>query len=622
VAEHVETANESESAAGASGTPEPSSAAVAIALGRGAKDKVLNEKTATFLDEQTAILRLQKEHLHEQRELQLSRLRWGRFSDRMRAGLQVMTALVGVVAVGVVGAAAWEAMHSDSVVVDAFHAPPSLTAQGLDGTVVASGVLDELERLQSETRIARAKRGVKDAWSNDIRLEVPETGVSLGEVQRYLHRWLGHETHISGDLSQTAQGLALTVRGMGVPARSFSGGDLKALSSQAAEYIYGAAEPYPFTMYLISHGRSQEAIALIKAAYPTANAGERPWLLNNWGIAYGQLGRYRDALVKHQQAVRLKPDLWISWNNVVNDRWDDADEEGALRATVEFERVSHRGAGGKVPPWDYENGDILREDWAALRFAESSNALLNNGGGSGISEAGPVLALADTMLHDPRRADEDLLSATDADKDPLNAANAHFTHGWSALERGDFNRATVELEAVAAAYSDPGVASEFPGLNCWLAPAEEMAGHPDKADAAIRGGGRYVDCYRLKADLLDHRGDWPAAQKAYAEAVALAPSLPAAYYSWGWALARHGDLEGAEAKYAVANQKGPHWADPLKAWGDALMAQHRLPDAEAKYAAAAGYAPHWTAVRIAWGHALQAEGRYPEAIAQYRMVAR
>ena len=575
------------------------------------------------LEKQARMLDVQLEHLHEQRELQLSRLRWGRFSDRMRAGLQAMTAAVGLAAAGAIAAAAWEAVRSDSVVVDAFQAPPALAAQGLNGTVVASGVLDELERLQSETRTARAKRGVKDAWSGDIRLEVPETGVSIGEIQRYLHAWLGRETHISGDMLQTPQGLVLTVRGMGVPAKNFTGADLKAVSTQAAEYVYGAAEPYAFTMYLLGHNRAPEAIAYAKAAYPVVTATERPWLLNNWGTAHGLLGQGRAALARHEQAVRLKPDLWVGWSNVVNDRWDLADEEGALRTTLELERVSHRGApGNKVPPWAYENGDVLREDWLGLHAAQVSNGALNNGGGSGISESAPALALADTMLHDPRQADQDLLGAMDADRDPFTVTMAHFAHGWSALDRGEWNRAAAELELVGAAYADPALGSEYPGLNCWLAPAEEMAGRPDKADAAIKAGGRFVDCYRFRADILDHRGDWPAAQNAYAAAVALAPDMPAADYGWGLALARHGDLNGATAKYALANARGPHWADPLKAWGDALVAQRRLPEAEAKYTEAARYAPRWAALRIAWGHALQAGGRYREAIAQYRMVTR
>jgi hypothetical protein len=49
----------------------------------------------------------------------------------------------------------------------------------------------------------------------------------------------------------------------------------------------------------------------------------------------------------------------------------------------------------------------------------------------------------------------------------------------------------------------------------------------------------------------------------YADAVALAPDLPGAYYSWGVALAKHGDLDGAAGKLKDANQKGPHWADQV-----------------------------------------------------------
>jgi hypothetical protein len=46
--------------------------------------------------------------------------------------------------------------------------------------------------------------------------------------------------------------------------------------------------------------------------------------------------------------------------------------------------------------------------------------------------------------------------------------------------------------------------------------------------------------------------------------VKLAPSLPAGYYSWGLAFAKHGDLDGAAAKFKDANQKGPVGPIPSK----------------------------------------------------------
>ena len=97
-------------------------------------------------------------------------------------------------------------------------------------------------------------------------------------------------------------------------------------------------------------------------------------------------------------------------------------------------------------------------------------------------------------------------------------------------------------------------------------------------------------------------------QRAVVETLGrLAPDLPAAYYSWGVALAKHGDLAGAEARLKDANQRGPHWADPLKAWGDVLVKPGKTSEALAKYDEALKYAPNWKQLK---------EGR--EAVAQQK----
>jgi tetratricopeptide (TPR) repeat protein len=154
------------------------------------------------------------------------------------------------------------------------------------------------------------------------------------------------------------------------------------------------------------------------------------------------------------------------------------------------------------------------------------------------------------------------------------------------------------MEAFRIAYDDPAVSATVPGFNCWIAPAEEAAGYPEKADAVLKTAGTFLDCYRFRGDILDGRGDWPGAQKAYVEAVALAPDLPAGYFSWGVALAKHGDLPGAIAKLTAANQRGPHWADPLKAWADVLVKQGKIQEALAKYDEALKYAPNWKQLKV------------------------
>jgi tetratricopeptide (TPR) repeat protein len=130
-------------------------------------------------------------------------------------------------------------------------------------------------------------------------------------------------------------------------------------------------------------------------------------------------------------------------------------------------------------------------------------------------------------------------------------------------------------------------------------PAIRLSSEFRQADSVLKTGGTYVDCYRFRGDILDSRGDWSGAQKAYADAVVLAPELPAGYYSWGVALTRHGDLAGTEAKLKAANQRGPHWADPLKARGDVLLKQGNTKDALAKYDEALKYAPNWKQLKEA-----------------------
>ena len=95
MAERVEDA-ESEGAGEAGVPPLSPAAAMAIGMRKGRAGAKPDPVLDTFLERQTRLTELQTEHLHEQRELMLSRLRWGRFSDRMKAVLQVMTAVVGL----------------------------------------------------------------------------------------------------------------------------------------------------------------------------------------------------------------------------------------------------------------------------------------------------------------------------------------------------------------------------------------------------------------------------------------------------------------------------------------------------------------------------------------------
>jgi tetratricopeptide (TPR) repeat protein len=583
--------------------------AAAVAADQAKQDPGVARATERFLDRQASLLKAQEDELSEQRALRLSHLKsqsregkLRRFGQRIRNGMQVFTALLfTVVGVGLC-VMVYDAFTARSVVVEPFDTPPALLARGLSGKVVAGGLLDELSRLQTATRSASAKRQLSNAWTGDIKVEVPETGLSLGDIDRMLKARFGHDLHIGGDLVQTdAGGLALTVRGDNLVPKVFTGGagDLGTLTTQAAEYIYGQSQPSLFAAYLTNAGRNADAVAFAKAAYATTSAEDRPYLLNAWANALGNTGAPPlAALSLYREALKQKPDFWTAYNNVMNEQGLLGDEEGVWRTGEAMRRVAG-GRPGRAPELYYQNWDTLAWNLQAWRTAELADAASNQGVGTGAAAIGPAIADVDVRLHDPADAEFQLQTAQVDAKDPTIAAMTHFIHGRIATEAGDGARAAAEMEALAAAFADPTVSGNYPGYPCWVAPAEELAGHPDKADAALKTGGHFVDCTRFRGDILDHRGDWAGAQKAYAEAVAIAPDLPAGYYSWGAALARHGDLAGAIAKLQAANQRGPHWADPLKAWGDVLARQGRWKEALAKYVAALKYAPAWAELRQA-----------------------
>ncbi|HEX2791584.1 MAG TPA: tetratricopeptide repeat protein [Steroidobacteraceae bacterium] len=584
-----------EAAAGA----EAFAAAVAAIASR--QDPEVAKKTGIFLEHQSELLKIQARYLQDEHPVRLAILhgqkreaRLRRHGIRIRIAFQLFAATVAALIGAGVLLLLYDAFSSRSVIVEPFHAPPVLAANGIDGTVIAARLLDEFARLQNATRSTADKRDISNAWTSEIKLAIPETGVSLGEVSRVLRARLGHDLHLYGDLVDTdAGGLTLTVRGDGVAPKSFTGkiGDLPQLTTDAAEYVYAQAEPALWAYYLQDAGRYPEAMAFCQAAYSNAPIRDRPYLLNVWANALTNTGGdAKQALSLYRAAIRVAPHFWIGYNNVMNTLWWFGDEEGAWRTGEELRKAAG-GRPGASPETEYQNWDILT--WNLPAYLDTMIADANTGGGTNLTAEGPAIADAEARQHDLAAAELALATTQADERDPTIGAVTHFVRGRLALEVGDNARAASEMEAFQAAYGNPAVASNYPGYNCWIAPAEEAAGHPDKADALLKGAGTFVDCYRFRADILDGRGDWAAAQKAYADAVALAPDLPAGYYSWGLALARHGDLDAAAAKLKQANQKGPHWADPLKAWGDVLAKQGHWNEALAKYDQALKFAPNW-----------------------------
>ena len=593
-------------------TAEAFAAAVAAKISE--NDPEVARKTVEFLSEQTQLLKAQKECLIDEHALRLAHLRnqvraenTRRFGLRVRIGLH---AIIALVAIGIaIGAAIMihDAVGSRSVVIDAFDIAPNVAAQVPSGKIVAAGLLDVLTRIQAATRSGAEHRSLSSAWTNDIAIDVPETGISIGQLERTMKARFGHDQHIDGDLAQSeGGGLALTVRGTGILPKTFIGEarHLDNLLTQAGEYAYGQSQPGLFAAYLANNDRNDEAIRFSQTAYARADSSERPYVLNYWANAIagrGADGAMREALPLYREALRRKPDYWTAYNNIMYALNGLGDEEGLVRVSEQL-KLAAGGRPGRAPEHEYQNYDRTVWDLPAERAEAIADVESHSGIGTTGSAGGAEnlqIAQYEVQMHDVEAATLRLNTTPVDAKYVPDVAQATFVRALLAEEKNDPEAAAREWDTYVEAYANPSVRTNDPHTICFAAPSYEKTGQSAKAEAALNAVGALtlVDCYRFRGDILDLRGDWPNAQAWYAKAVKLAPSVPSGYYSWGMALVRHGNLEGAAEKFNSANRLGPHWADPLKAWGDVLMKQGQAKKAIEKYNEALKYAPNWTALK-------------------------
>jgi hypothetical protein len=106
-----------------------------------------------------------------------------------------------------------DVVNARSVVIDSFDIAPNVSDQVPNGRIVAAGLLDVLTRIQASTRSSAEHRNLSNAWTSDIALEVPETGISIGELERMLKARLGHDQHSADTESHSGIGTMATAGG-------------------------------------------------------------------------------------------------------------------------------------------------------------------------------------------------------------------------------------------------------------------------------------------------------------------------------------------------------------------------------------------------------------------------
>jgi tetratricopeptide (TPR) repeat protein len=564
-----------------------------------------------FLRDQSRLLEEQAAELKEERVVRLALLRaqlWEAGIRRLTMRVRLATQIVLAIAAGTLGTLAasmiYGALTSNSVIVNAFRAPASLAARGLTGDVVAVGVLDALQTLQAATRSATAGLRTVSAWSSDIKIQLPDTGVSIGELDRLMHERFGHDIHIDGDLVQRETGaLALTVRGEGVPAKRFEGppGDLGKLTTEAAEYIYGRSQPFQYAVYLSGQGRDDDALAFLPGGFARAGTNEaRAQLANVWGLTYLDQAKFAQAGAKFRLAMSLKPNYWRAWANLIGAVQGSNGEEAAWQESrAMLHAVNAVSLGDRPDLRIIGNAASVTLDLPLLLASNLDEGKLNGGAGSSV-DGTIAVSIADDygLMHDPVQAAR-YMAASDPD-DPAAKAGALMLEAYAGLDRGDPAGSVAPLEKYWVAWqASTDLQSSAPDYPCFLGLAYGLSGRMEQAEKVFARTGRWSRCFAFHGYVLARTGDIAAARRVWVEGLQAAPDLPHVYLSRGADALARGDAPSAATDFATAHDKAAHWADPLKAWGDALAKQGHWAEALAKYDDALKYAPNWDALKQA-----------------------
>jgi len=598
-------------------------------------------KAEQLLERHITLADLEIEALKREDRIRHWSLRVRHITDVMKLVFIFATALIGIGLVCAVVIAVWTAAHDHGIVIESFKTPPELSQNGLTGDVVANQLLDHIQDIQGKIDSIRAPGSYSSNPGDPIKVEIPDTGISIGEAYRFLQGWLGTQTHITGEITRDANGLVLTARvGGGITARiAGSPRDLDALIAHAAESIYSNTQPYRYGVYLLGRGRFVDAEHAFRDLALNGPRQERPWAYTEWA-AFAQLtGDLPDALYRAQKAVELGPRLVLPEGNLRGIEAAFGHDERELAAGKAIVGLIENAGGHELAAYavaaalpvekamNAEQAGNYAEAIAQYRIAQDMPDYAQS------HLASTYAIAADLALLHETGASRRVLGMQQSDLSVLKAA---WLQAWAIsyvptpqfhqyVNDGDWMAARKDLEALIRAPKahDPAAVEYLrPQVWPWLALARSEAGDVKGAESLIAQTPVDCDlCARMRGRIAAGKKDWRGAEAWFASVDKRTPSIPFADTDWGAMLLDKGDVDGAIAKLTLANRKGPHFADPLEMWGEALMQENRSDLALAKFEEANTYAPNWGRLHLEWGKALMYAGRKDEAKAQFATAA-
>jgi tetratricopeptide (TPR) repeat protein len=551
----------------------------------------------------------------------------------VKLSLQVLTLAAALGLIVILGAMVRDAMGARGLVVAGVTAPPSFAARGLSGDVLAGELTSRIaavDRFANASSLTRSD-DVRAAGGDSVKLEIPQTGLSLDEIARFLRRKLGHEVTLRGAARDEGGGvvsITLAVDGVDPIVVRGQAADFDGLMQQAAEKSFQAFDPTNYVLYLSGRGRDDDAHL---AAQELARSSNQLFAGAGFSLTANTDGDRRRALATDLLATRLVPAVMAPWMEAASCSEDLGHDEAMLAYARRLLTLrsqdqprQQQGIGvGFLRSTALRRIDLATGDFGRL-VADASPLPMS------AAETFAQAATLAALRHDQARAAFELEQL-----DTMGAGGARpalETRWRVAAGAGDWPAALTAAHQLIAAADRDAAAAQASAVGFvttkrrtvyepWLALALARTG--DIAAAQTLIGQSPLDCYaciRTRALVAEAAGDRADADRWFAEAVRQGPSLPYAHLEWGAVKLARGDLKAAQAELTRAQSLGPKFPDAAEGWGEALLASGDAPGAVAKFIIAAQGAPKWGRLHLKWGEALAKTGRAEQARAQFRMA--
>lgn len=299
----------------------------------------------------------------------------------LRNAILAFSVVVGVI---IAMATCYHEAYRQTLNISAFDVPEYLAERGITGQVVAKALFDELiKRRKTVTTLDAGD--LKEVWTkHQIDVAIPETGVSIESMFRYLRHLTGNEIVVDGEMLVNGDNITIKARVFGNPPTVASGklDNWEWLLGQLADYVYETTQPAVLASYLgLTAKTSDDIVALSRYVVRMTDLNPRP-ASNAMAVAYDAYGsalmhedKLVEALEAFNRALTYDSQYGLAVINAaeVNFRLDNRKEASTLYDRAAHMKISYatkRQALRRRVSAALNNGDCVAGE-TAIRHAKA-----------------------------------------------------------------------------------------------------------------------------------------------------------------------------------------------------------------------------------------------------------